>query len=140
MALSRKPMLQIFERSEAEIGQVAIAGRSAGAGHERAINRGHQACEQPVGRGEAEQSNLEHCYPLLWCAVMRLCFDPGANLGIPDASGNPFVCIAATSLLHCSMGPRSVPNPKGRRIGATQESDKNQGFMLIPTRLCPGKP
>jgi hypothetical protein len=31
---------------ETEVGQVAITRRDAGAGHQQAINRGHQAAEQ----------------------------------------------------------------------------------------------
>src|SRR6202022_2146652 len=46
--------------SKSETGEVAIARRDPGAGHQQAVDRGHQAGEQAVGGCEADGSSLGH--------------------------------------------------------------------------------
>lgn len=54
---------------QAEAGQIAVAGRDACAGHQRAIKRSHEASEEAGGRREAEGSSLRHDFdPLLEAA------------------------------------------------------------------------
>ena len=50
--------------SEPEIGQVAIAHRNAGAGHQQAVDRRHQAAEQRAGGKKADGCSLGHECPL----------------------------------------------------------------------------
>lgn len=50
--------------SEAEIGEVTVTDRSAGAGHEQPVEHSDQAAERAFGRRESDGSSLGHCRPL----------------------------------------------------------------------------
>jgi hypothetical protein len=81
---------QVESALEPKIRQVTVADRDAGARHQQTIDGRHQAAEQGGGRREAESCSLGH--------VDSLCGSGSSvvhNLGIPDASHNSFVCIAA---------------------------------------------
>lgn len=58
----------IFQGSETEIGQVAIAHGDAAAGGQQSIDRGHQAAEQGAGGREADRCSLGHKRPLFLVA------------------------------------------------------------------------
>ena len=58
--------------SEPEIGQVAIAHRNAGAGHQQAVDRRHQAAEQRAGGRETDGSCLGHGVPFSGCGSAPL--------------------------------------------------------------------
>jgi hypothetical protein len=83
-----------LQASKPGIGLVAIADRDPGAGHQKAVDGGHQAAQEAGGWSEAGGSSVGHDGPLFsrpqWAAVSS-----AADLGIPDASDNPSVCIAA---------------------------------------------
>jgi hypothetical protein len=92
-----------FQASESEVGKVAVACRDAGGGCEQAVDRGQQASENSGGRSEGGGVGLGHLGPLSE-ARRRAALRSGNNLGIPDASGNRFVCIAAIWRVQCNIG------------------------------------
>src|ERR1700755_1115755 len=92
------------------MGEVAIARRDAGAGHQQAI-------EQAGGGCEADGSSLGHCIPFQKAPSARR--DLGSNLRIPDTSNNAFVCIAAWRLSQCSNWPHAPLQAAKRAAGMT---------------------
>src|SRR5258706_13821935 len=54
----------IYRVSETEIGEVPIALRGAGRGHQHTIDGGHQAAKQGGEGREADGGSLGHCRPL----------------------------------------------------------------------------
>jgi hypothetical protein len=111
--------------SEAEIGKVAVAYRDAGVRHQEAIDGDHHPIEQAGGRCDGKECSLGHFWYSSdgnWLPRCSL----ESNLGMPDASNNPFVCMAAYSSLQRSiLFLRVVPSEaskKGRRKPAALES------------------
>jgi hypothetical protein len=110
--------------SEAEIGKVAVAYRDAGVRHQQAIDGDHHPIEQAGGRCDGKGCSLGHFWYSSdgnWLPRCSL----ESNLGMPDASNNPFVCMAAYSSLQRSiLFLRVVPSEaskKGRRKPAALE-------------------
>src|SRR5882762_3852716 len=62
--------------SKSETGEVAIARRDPGAGHQQAVDRGHQAGEKAVGGCEADGSSLGH-----WSSLFRVRRAPRRDVG-----------------------------------------------------------
>ena len=94
--------------SEPESGQIAVADRGAGTRHQQAIDVGHEAAEQGGGRHVAKRrSGVGHDVPFFAADRAAWLVATGTNLGIPDTSNNPFVCIAAFLNVHCSIIRRS---------------------------------
>ena len=83
-----------LQASKTEIRKIAVAHCDAGAGREQAVDRGQQAGKNSGGRGNCGGSGLGHLGPLSG-AQRHTALWSGANLGIPDARDNRFVCIAA---------------------------------------------
>jgi hypothetical protein len=111
--------LQPLGRSETGIGQVAVADGDASACHQQSVDSGHEAAEHCGGRREAKGGGLGHSGSHLrhsGSLHLRLI----RNLGIPDTSANPVVCMAAFLILQCNIMPGKQgeaafePKQKGR--------------------------
>jgi hypothetical protein len=63
-------------------------------GHQNMVDGSHQAAKQAGRRGEVEGSSFGHLGALVWRQPVAASSSE-SNLGIPDATHNPFVCIAA---------------------------------------------
>jgi hypothetical protein len=122
-----------FQSSETEIGKVAVADGNPGACHQQAIDSRHQVAKQRGGRREAERSGFGHLVPLLLYSGSLRC-SLRSKLGIPDTTNNPFVCIAAFYLLHCSMiASGGGPN---KRAAGNRRPQKCSERLLIRRRPC----
>jgi hypothetical protein len=122
--LGKQPWKAAAWESEAEIGKVAVAYRDAGVRHQQAIDGDHHPIEQAGGRCDGKGCSLGHFWYSSdgnWLPRCSL----ESNLGMPDASNNPFVCMAAYSSLQRSiLFLRVVPSEaskKGRRKPAALE-------------------
>lgn len=58
------PQTLDLQASKTEVGEVAVAHCDAGGAREEAVDRGHQAVENPRGRGEAGRGGFGHFGPL----------------------------------------------------------------------------
>src|SRR6185437_3770859 len=90
----------VFQGSETETGEIAVADGNAAAGGQKTVDGSHQAAEQGAGGQEADGCSLGHVCPLFLGAEPFRGVS-GDNLCIPDASYNKLVCIAAIGSLHC---------------------------------------
>jgi hypothetical protein len=124
-------MFRIGWVSEPEIGQVAVADRDPGAGHQETVDRGHQAAEKAGGGREAEGRNFRHFGPhsgLQGNAAALL----EIKLCIPDTRRNLFVCIAAICILQCTKN-RVIGDSDGGRVGPcpTKKTAKTGGLLHL---------
>ena len=62
----------VFEGSETETGEVAVADGDAAAGGQEAVDRSHQTAEQGAGGQEADGCSLGHVCPFSWCGTIPL--------------------------------------------------------------------
>jgi hypothetical protein len=111
---------QDLQASKPEIGQVAVARGNAGAAHEQTIDRSDQAAEYSAGRGERGGSSVRHHGHLLGLQP-KAALRSGANLGIPDTSDNPLVCMAAIEILQRNINetigfPNNEKAAENRRL------------------------
>ena len=99
---------------QAESGEVAVTVGDPRMGHQGAIDEGHETAEQRHGRGQGECGSLKggglghqgwHRDSLVGFG-QQVPRSSGANLGIPDARCNRFVCIAAICHLQCNKVAR----------------------------------
>ena len=111
-----KWMFRIGRVSEPEIGQVAVTDCDPGAGHQQAVDRGHQAAEKAGGGREAEGRNFRH-FGLHSGAAGNAAALLEIKLCIPDTRRNLFVCMAAICVLQCNKN-RVIGDSDGGRVGA----------------------
>jgi hypothetical protein len=87
------------------------------------------ARKRPNSEGEGtkpKEAVLDIVVPLFWYSWQ---LRSGDNIGIPDASSNPFVCIAAYCLLQCNImvfGNGTIRDEL--RAGPVRHSVANWGF------------
>jgi hypothetical protein len=123
--------LQRFQRLQAGIRQVAVAYRNAGAGHEQPIDGGHEPAEQAGSLKGGKGSGLGHFGPLCE-GSQRAAFRSETNLGIPDATHNLSVCIAAYKILQRNINETMgfSNTEKGRRNAGGLDNDLKRAASI----------
>jgi hypothetical protein len=102
---------------EAEIRRFVVAIGDGGTRHQQTVDGGHKAAEKAGRRCEVQRGGVGHFVPLFRSSGLLGCF-PEPNLGIPDASNNLFVCIAAYYLSQCNItGSGGAFGGRGARQG-----------------------
>ena len=88
--------------SEPKVGELAVAHRRIGAAEQETVDRRQKAAKKTTGRGEWNRSGIGH-FGLISGTRRAAASCSETNLGMPDASSNPFVCIAAFCLPQCNI-------------------------------------